>query len=192
MGGGGGEEEEGRAPQRAGRPLRPEGKREEKGAGEQAGAAFPPPPCGGEQRWRPPGRVGLNEWRRSGAGRWPSTCGGARGLGGGCSPASCRPQAGVGGWRHQADQRWQRAAAGNGELVLALAGVGTLGCPGRGGDTGLTRQERAGILFECLWLRGDHVPCCPRPAFLWCLALCVEGQMSLGRKVKKCSLVDVE
>lgn len=107
------------------------------------------------------------------------------GSGGGCVcwwPASCRPQAGIGGWRHQADQRWQRAAAGNGELVLAFAGVGILGEPGMGG----LRQEPAGIGLECLWRRGDRVRYCPRPVFLWYLPLCVEGKMSLGRKVKKC------
>lgn len=48
------------------------------------------------------------------------------------------------------------------------------------------RQEPAGIGLECLWRRGDRVRYCPRPVFLWYLPLCVEGKMSLGRKVKKC------
>lgn len=64
---------------------------------------------------------GMNGWMNGeGAGR---ACGPTRVLGPGrCSPARCRPQARVGVRRHQADQRWQRAAAGNGELGLLPAG----------------------------------------------------------------------
>lgn len=100
-------------------------------AGDRWGLRGERGPCGGRQR------------RRTGVGR-------AVGLGGGedrseaYSPASCRPQAGVGGRRHQADQRWQRAAAGNGELrvegggsvescswtsLWGAAGMGALGLP---------------------------------------------------------------
>lgn len=67
------------------------------------------------------GRGWMEGWMNGeGAGR---ACGPTRVLGSGrCSPARCRPQARVGVRRHQADQRWQRAAAGNGELGLLPAG----------------------------------------------------------------------
>lgn len=141
-----------------------------------------PVPCGGEQRRRPAGRVGLNEWR--GSARVSGPVGPlARPVGPAHSPELCRPQAGVGGRRHQADQRWQRAAAGNGERLLAPTA-------GWGGTVGGIRE--AGAASGACG-SGNRVPAAPpAPAVLWDVALCLEGHVPLGRKVNKCSLVDVK